>query len=62
MASQSVLTRELEIDVLTAARERISWAFDSFNRIYLSGPSGKDSSVMMHLVCQEARRRHRRNT
>src|SRR5690606_8718384 len=47
------------IDVLTAARQRISWVFDSFPRIYLSGPSGKDSTVMMHLVCEEARRRKR---
>lgn len=46
--------------VLDAARERIAWAFDSFPRIYLSGPSGKDSGVMMHLVCDEARRRGRR--
>jgi predicted phosphoadenosine phosphosulfate sulfurtransferase len=52
--------RPLGIDVLTAARERISWVFDSFPRIYLSGPSGKDSGVMMHLVCQEARRRGRK--
>jgi predicted phosphoadenosine phosphosulfate sulfurtransferase len=52
--------RRLGIDVLTAARERISWTFDSFPRIYLSGPSGKDSGAMMHLVCQEARRRGRK--
>lgn len=47
-------------DVLTAARERISWVFDSFPRIYLSGPSGKDSGVMMHLACLEARKRGRK--
>jgi len=46
--------------VLAAAEERIAWTFDSFPRIYLSGPSGKDSGVMMHLACQEARRRGRR--
>lgn len=48
------------IDVLTAARQRVAWVFDSFPRIYLSGPSGKDSGAMMHLVCQEARRRGRK--
>lgn len=48
---------ELKVDVLTAARERIAWVFDKFKHVYLSGPSGKDSTVMMHLVCQEARRR-----
>lgn len=44
-------------NVLEAAKQRIGWAFDTFSKLYLSGPSGKDSSVMMHLVCQEARRR-----
>lgn len=52
--------RRLLIDVHDAARQRISWIFDSFPRIYLSGPSGKDSGVMMHLACQEARRRGRK--
>lgn len=47
-------------DVLEAARERIAWTFDTFPRICLSGPSGKDSGVMMHLTCQEARRRGRK--
>jgi len=51
---------ELPIDVLAATRERIAWVFDSFPRVYLSGPSGKDSGVLMHLACQEARRRGRR--
>ena len=50
----------LGIDVLTAARQRISWVFESFPRIYLSGPSGKDSGVMMHLACIEARKRGRK--
>jgi predicted phosphoadenosine phosphosulfate sulfurtransferase len=54
------MKRPIGIDVLAAARQRIAWVFDAFPRIYLSGPSGKDSSVMMHLVCQEARRRGRR--
>ena len=50
----------LGIDVLTAARQRVAWVFDTFPRIYLSGPSGKDSGAMMHLVCLEARRRGRK--
>jgi predicted phosphoadenosine phosphosulfate sulfurtransferase len=54
------MKRPMGVDVLTAARQRIAWVFDAFPRIYLSGPSGKDSSVMMHLVCQEARRRGQR--
>jgi len=47
----------LGVDVLTAAQERISWAFDKFERIYLSFSAGKDSTVMMHLVMDEAMRR-----
>lgn len=50
----------LAVNVLNAAEDRIRWTFDTFERIYLSGPSGKDSSVMMHLACQEARRRRRK--
>lgn len=49
----------LGIDVLTAARVRIARVFDDFPRIYVSFSGGKDSSVMLHLVCEEARRRRR---
>ena len=55
-----VWRKNLGIDVLDAAKGRISWAFETFPKVYLSGPSGKDSSAMMHLVCQEARARGRR--
>ena len=56
----NVHKRPLGTDVLSAARERIAWVFDSFPRIYVSGPSGKDSGVLMHLACLEARTRKRR--
>lgn len=49
-----------DIDVLTAARERIEWTFDNFERVYVSFSAGKDSSVMLHLVEDEARKRGRR--
>ena len=52
--------RGIGINVLEAAKQRIAWTFDTFTKIYLSGPSGKDSGVMMHLICQEARRRCRK--
>ena len=52
--------RRLNQNVLEAARARVSWVFDHFPRIYLSGPSGKDSGAMMHLVCLEARARGRK--
>jgi len=48
------------IDVLTAARHRISWTFDTFEKIYLSFSAGKDSTVMLHLVAWEARKRKRK--
>lgn len=50
----------LGIDVLTAARERISWTFDRCEKIYVSFSGGKDSTVMLHLVAQEAERRRRK--
>lgn len=46
-------------NVLDAARERVAYAFDSFERIYVSFSGGKDSSVMLHLVMQEAIARNR---
>lgn len=52
--------RGLGIDVLTAAKERISWTFDEFEKIYISFSAGKDSTVMLHLVMDEARKRGRK--
>jgi predicted phosphoadenosine phosphosulfate sulfurtransferase len=47
------------ISVLHAAQLRIAQAFDNFERIYVSFSAGKDSTVMLHLVCEEARKRGR---
>lgn len=52
--------KPLGIDVLTAARQRISYVFDNFPRIYVSFSGGKDSSVMLHLVMDEAIKRGRK--
>jgi len=49
--------RMLEKNVLDAARDRIAWAFDSCERVYCSFSAGKDSTAMMHLVMEEARKR-----
>lgn len=54
------LKKYREQNVLDAARERIAYAFDSFERLYVSFSGGKDSSVMLHLVMQEAMKRQRR--
>jgi len=51
--------KPLGIDVLTAARDRISWTFDTFQKVYVSFSGGKDSSVMLHLVMEEAIKRDR---
>ncbi len=52
--------KPLGINVLTAARQRIAYVFDSFQRIYVSFSGGKDSSVMLHLVMEEAQKRGRK--
>jgi predicted phosphoadenosine phosphosulfate sulfurtransferase len=54
------IKRGLGINVLEAARQRIAWTFDQFERIYVSFSAGKDSTVMLHLVMEEAIRRQRR--
>jgi predicted phosphoadenosine phosphosulfate sulfurtransferase len=38
----------------------VSWTFDNFERIYVSFSAGKDSTVMLSLVEDEARKRGRR--
>lgn len=49
--------RPIGINVLEAARQRIAWTFDNFPKIYVSFSAGKDSTVMLHLVAEEARKR-----
>ncbi len=49
-----------EKNVLDAARDRVRYAFDNFDRIYVSFSGGKDSSVMFHLVMDEAIARKRK--
>lgn len=56
----TVPKRYLADNVLAAAEKRIAWTFDNFPRVYLSFSAGKDSTVMLHLVAAEARRRGRR--
>lgn len=50
----------LDMNVLEAARERISWTFDNFQKIYCSFSGGKDSTCMTHLVMEEAIKRGRK--
>ncbi len=48
------------MNVLEAARTRIRYAFDHCERIYVSFSGGKDSSVMLHLVMDEAIKRNKK--
>ncbi len=52
--------RPLGFDVLTAARDRIAWTFDKFTKICVSFSGGKDSTVMLHLIMDEAVKRQRK--
>ncbi len=47
-------------NVLAAARDRVAYAFDNFERVYISFSGGKDSSVTFHLAVEEAIKRKRR--
>lgn len=46
-----------EKNVLDAARDRIRFALDRCERAYIAYSGGKDSTVMMHLVMEEAIKR-----
>lgn len=48
----------LKTNVLQESRDRIAKTFDSVERIYIAFSGGKDSSVMFHLVMEEAIRRN----
>lgn len=56
----AAVKKPIGVDVLTAARQRISYTFDHFEAIYVSFSAGKDSSVMLHLVMDEAIKRGRK--
>ncbi len=47
----------LGINVYDAAIERINYTFDNFEKVYLSFSAGKDSTVMLHLVADVAKKR-----
>jgi predicted phosphoadenosine phosphosulfate sulfurtransferase len=49
----------LNKSVLSASQERISEVFDNFERVCISFSGGKDSTVMTHLVMEEAIKRDR---
>lgn len=50
----------LGINVYEATKQRIEYVFDNFERIYVSFSAGKDSTVMLHMVMDEAIKRKRK--
>lgn len=49
-----------DLNVLDAARQRLSFVFDNFENIIVSVSGGKDSTVLACLALQEARKRDRK--
>jgi predicted phosphoadenosine phosphosulfate sulfurtransferase len=47
-------------NVLIAAQKRIEYLFDNFDNIQLAFSGGKDSTVLFHLVNEEAKKRDRK--
>lgn len=54
------IRRYRDENVLVAARKRIALALDNTERAYVSFSGGKDSTVMLHLVMDEAIKRGRK--
>jgi predicted phosphoadenosine phosphosulfate sulfurtransferase len=50
----------LNINVYEAAKQRVEFVFDNFERVYLSFSAGKDSTVMLHIVMDEAVKRNQK--
>lgn len=48
------------INVLEAAKKRISYLFDNYDNIQLAFSGGKDSTALFHLVNAEAKKRNRK--
>lgn len=55
-----MVKKYIDENVLDAAKKRISICFDKFKHIYISFSGGKDSTVMTHLVMEEAIKRNRK--
>tara|TARA_R100001443_G_scaffold113436_1_gene128087 strand:+ start:6590 stop:7798 length:1209 start_codon:yes stop_codon:yes gene_type:complete len=47
-------------NVLEASKERITKIFNDFEKLYISFSGGKDSTVMTHLVLEEAKKRNKK--
>lgn len=56
----SKLKKYSEVNVFDAGMDRIKYAFDNFEKLYVSFSAGKDSSVTFHMVMDEAIKRNRK--
>ena len=54
------MIRQLDMNVYEAAKKRIEWTFDNFEKICVSFSGGKDSTCMTHMVMEEAIKRGRK--
>lgn len=52
--------KSLGMNVYRATQERIEYTFANFERVYLSFSAGKDSTVMLQMAAEEARRTNKR--
>jgi predicted phosphoadenosine phosphosulfate sulfurtransferase len=52
--------KHLTKSVLLASKERVKYVFDHFKKVIVSFSGGKDSTVMLHLVMDEAIKRDRK--
>lgn len=54
------LKKYLKTTVLEEAKKRVCYAFDNTEKVYVSFSGGKDSTVMTHLVLEEAKKRDKK--
>lgn len=50
----------LKLNVLDAAIERIDWTLENLSKVCVSFSGGKDSTIMLHLTAQRARKQKRK--
>jgi len=50
----------LKTNVYEESVSRVKWTFDNFEKVYLSFSAGKDSTVMLHIVMDEAKKRNQK--
>ncbi len=55
---QLSLYGEENMNVLDAAKLRVKYTFDNFEEIFIAFSGGKDSTVLLHLVMEEAKKRN----